>query len=118
MIGCTGRMAEHFVEGDSLIIFIVGRMHVFHFFPDSDSYSGSYFQEGGRATNHFGGLDVAPGGIGGCSGGIMGAIVGCHCSVLWLRASATTNFEGPHPEKASRKTALSFLQTLHCSLHR
>ena len=32
---------------------------------DSDSYRGSYFQYGGRATNHFGGLDVAPG--------------GCHC---------------------------------------
>ena len=35
------------------------------FSPDSDSYRGSYFQKGGRATNHFGGLDVAPG--------------GCHC---------------------------------------
>ena len=34
--------------------------------PDSDSYRGSYFQYGGRATNHFGGLDVAP---------------GCHCRV-------------------------------------
>ena len=31
-----------------------------HFSPDSDSYRGSYFQQGGRATNHFGGLDVAP----------------------------------------------------------
>ena len=38
--------------------------HVFS--PNSDSYGGSYFQKGGRATNHFGGLDVAP---------------GCHCRV-------------------------------------
>ena len=36
--------------------------------PDSDSYRGSYFQYGGRATNHFVGLDVAP---------------GCHCRVQW-----------------------------------
>ena len=36
--------------------------------PDSDSYRGSYFQQRGRATNHFGGLDVA---------------LGCHCRVQW-----------------------------------
>ena len=60
-----------------------------------------------------------------------GAIAGC--SVLWLGASVTTNFGGVdvvpltecpwhpahqwHPEKTSRKTAMSFLQTLDCSLH-
>ena len=38
------------------------------FSPGSDSYRGSYFQKGGRATNYFGGLDVAP---------------GCHCRVQW-----------------------------------
>ena len=60
---------------------------------------------------------------------LLGAIVGCHCSALWLGGRVTANFEGVdvvpwhhptqqwHPEKASRKTALSFLQTLHRSLH-
>ena len=44
------------------------------FSPESDSYRGSYFQEGGRATNHFEdwrchcrGVDV-----------VLGAIVMCH----------------------------------------
>ena len=78
--------------------------------PDSDSYGGSYFQKGGRATNHFGGLDVAPGGchcsvlwLGG--GGwrptlgvdavpLLGAIVRGHCSVLWLGGRVTTNWSG------------------------
>ena len=47
----------------------------------------------GRATNHFGGLDVAPV----CHCRVQRtwcpccAIVGCHCSVLWLGA---TNFGG------------------------
>ena len=54
---------------------------------DSDSYRGSYFQKGGRATNHFGGLDVAP-------GGCHCRPVGCHCSVLWLGGRVTTNFRG------------------------
>ena len=36
--------------------------------PDSDSYRGSYFQYGERATNHFCALDVAP---------------ECHCRVQW-----------------------------------
>ena len=40
-------------------------------------------------------------------GGGRGAIAGCPCH-------STQQW---HPEKASRKTALSFLQTSHCSLH-
>ena len=45
-----------------------------------------------RATNHFGGLDVA------LQGAVdvvplLGAIVGCHCSVPWL-GRVTTNFGG------------------------
>ena len=57
---------------------------IFFYSPDSDSYRGSYFQYGARATNHFGGLDVAPG----CHCRVRRtwcrccAIVGCHCSVL------------------------------------
>ena len=67
---------------------------------------------GGRATNHFGGLDVAPGchcrvqrtwchcwvplrgAIVACYGGCResGAIAGCHCSVLWVGGRVTTNF--------------------------
>ena len=69
----------------------------FPFSPDSDSYGGSYFQKGGRATNHFGGLDVAPG----CHCRVQRtwfhccAIVGCHCSVLWWgQGKVTTNFGG------------------------
>ena len=34
---------------------------------------------------NFGGVDVVP---------LLGAIVGCHCSVLWLRGRVTTNFGG------------------------
>ena len=30
-------------------------------------------------------MDVVP---------LLGAIVGCHCSVLWLRGRVTTNFGG------------------------
>ena len=52
------------------------------FSPDSDSYRGSYFQYGGKATNHFGGLDVAPGCHCRVRGrGARGAIAGCHCRV-------------------------------------
>ena len=62
----------------------------------------------------------------------QGAIVGCHCSAMvggegddQLWGSGRGAIAGCpwhptqqwHPEKASRKTALSFLQTLHCSLH-
>ena len=36
-------------------------------------------------TTNFGGVDVVP---------LLGAIVGCHCSVLWLRGRVTTNFGG------------------------
>ena len=39
----------------------------------------------GRVTTNFGGVDVVP---------LLGAIVGCHCSVLWLRGRVTTNFGG------------------------
>ena len=66
-----------------------------------------------------------------------GAIAGCHCRVpLWsamvgeeegddqLWGSGRSIAGWPwhltqqwHPEKASRKAALSFLQTWHCSLH-
>ena len=95
-----------------------------------------------------GAVDVVP---------LLGAILGCHCSVLWLGGGVSTNFGGAiagcqgchcsvpwwgegdgqlwgsgrgaiagcpwhptqqwHPEKTSRKSALSFLQSLHCSLH-
>ena len=54
----------------------------------------SYFQYGERATNHFGGLDVAPG----CHCRVQRtwchccAIIGCHCSVLWLGERVMTNF--------------------------
>ena len=53
-------------------------------------------KRGGRATNDFGGLDVAPG----CHCRVQRtwchscAIVGCHCSVLWLGERVTTNFGG------------------------
>ena len=64
------------------------------FSPDSDSYGGSYFQNRGRATNHFGGLDVAPG----CHCRVQRTwchcCVGCQCSVLWLGERVTTNFGG------------------------
>ena len=36
-------------------------------------------------TTNFGGVDVVP---------LLGAIVGCHCSVLWLRWRVTTKFGG------------------------
>ena len=49
----------------------------------------------GEGDEPLGGLDVAPG----CQGAVdvvplLGAIVGCHCSVLWLRGRVTTNFGG------------------------
>ena len=52
---------------------------------------------GGRPTNHFGGLDVAPsvplqGAVGVLP--LLGAIVGCHCSVVWLGERVKTNFGG------------------------
>ena len=61
----------------------------------------------------------------------LGAIAGCSCGVLWwgegddqLWGSGRSIAGCPwhptqqwHPEKASRKAAFSFLQTLHCSLH-
>ena len=73
--------------------------------PDSDSYRGSYFQYGGRATNHFGGLDVAPG----CHRRVQrtwchcwvplqGAIVVCYGGGSWhvvcYGLGVTTNFGG------------------------
>ena len=95
------------------------------FSPDSGSYRGSYFQWRGRATNHFGWLDVAPG----ChcrvqrtwcqcsvplhiaivvwvEGGVddqlwgsgRGAIAGCHCSVL--------SSEDQHPPNCCQKLHL------------
>ena len=36
-------------------------------------------------TTNFGGVDVVP---------LLGATVGCHCRVLWLRWRVTTNFAG------------------------
>ena len=36
-------------------------------------------------TANFGGVDVVP---------LQGAIVVCHCSVLWLGGRVTTNFGG------------------------
>ena len=46
------------------------------------------------ATNHFGGLDVAPVLLQGAVHVVplLGPIVGCHCSVLWLGGRVTTNF--------------------------
>ena len=51
---------------------------------------------GGRATNHFGGLDVASVLLQGAVDVVplLGPIVGCHCSVLWLGRRVTTNFGG------------------------
>ena len=49
-------------------------------------------------TTNFGGVDTLgewtwhQGAIAGCSG--RGAIAGCHCSVLWLSGTVTTNFGG------------------------
>ena len=41
---------------------------------------------GGRVTTNFGGVDVVP---------LLGAIAGCHCSVLWWgKGKVTTNFGG------------------------
>ena len=40
---------------------------------------------GGRVVTNFGGVDVLP---------LLGAIVGCHCGVLWLGVRGTTNFGG------------------------
>ena len=40
----------------------------------------------GRVTTNFGGVDVVP---------LLGAIAGCHCSVLWL-GRVTANFGGWH----------------------
>ena len=62
--------------------------------PDSDSYRGSTSNRGegdeplwriGRGTwvPLQGAVDVVP---------LLGAIVGCHCSVLWLGGRVTTNF--------------------------
>ena len=60
----------------------------------------------GRVTTNFGGVDVVIGrgretNFGGGGGAIagsvvasLGAIAGCHCSVLWLRGRVTTNFGG------------------------
>ena len=69
---------------------------VFDFSPDSDSFWGSCFRKGGRATNHFGGLDVAPVLLQGAVDVVplLGPIVGCHCSVLWLGGRVTTNVGG------------------------
>ena len=39
----------------------------------------------GRVTTNFAGVDVVP---------LLGAIAGCHCSVLWLWGGVTTNFGG------------------------
>ena len=36
-------------------------------------------------TTNFRGVDVVP---------LLGAIVGCHCSVLWLGGRVTTNWNG------------------------
>ena len=58
----------------------------FCFSPDSDNYRGSYFQYGGRATNHFrigrGTRVPLQGQRTRCH--CLGAIAGCHCSVLLL----------------------------------
>ena len=39
----------------------------------------------GKVTTNFRGVDVVL---------LLGAIVGCHCSVLWLGGKVTTNFRG------------------------
>ena len=73
-------------------------------------------------TTNFEGEDVVP---------LQGAIAGCHCSALMVGGEGDGQVWGrgavagcpwhptqqSHPEKTSRKTALRFLQTLHCSLH-
>ena len=58
------------------------RLQTISFSPDSDSY-----RRIGRGTRVplQGAVDVVP---------LLGAIVGCHCSVLWLRGRVTTNFGG------------------------
>ena len=54
---------------------------------------------GGRVTTNFGGVDVVPFAEWTLQGAIavvplLGAIAGCHCSVLWLGGRVTTNFGG------------------------
>ena len=39
-------------------------------------------------------LGAIAGTLGGGRGALLGAIAGCHCSVLWLGASVTTTFGG------------------------
>ena len=92
---------------------------------------------GGRVTTNFnfGGMDVVP---------LLGAIAGCHCSVLWwgkgglwgsgrgaiavchCRVPISVSYLPPifratnftqTPKKTTMNFVLSFLQTLHCSLH-
>ena len=38
-----------------------------------------------EVTTNFGGVDVVP---------LLGAIAGCHCTVLWLGGRVMTNFGG------------------------
>ena len=47
-------------------------------------------------------MDVVP---------LLGAIVGCHCSVLWLRGRVTTNFGG-----ADVVPLLGAIAGCHCSV--
>ena len=49
-----------------------------------------------------GAVDVVP---------LLGAIVGCHCSVLWLRGRVTTNFGG-----ADVVPLLGAIARCHCSV--
>ena len=51
------------------------------FSPDSDSYSGSYFQKGGGRRTTLADWTWHQGAIAGCSGrgSIAGSLVGCHC---------------------------------------
>ena len=58
-----------------------------------------------RVTTIFGRVDVVP---------LQGAIAGCHCRVPSIFRA--TNFTQT-PKKTAMNFVLSFLQTLHCSLH-
>ena len=83
--------------------------------------------EGAIAVPLQGAMVVCYGGGRGGWGSGRGAIGGCHCSVVWsgdqLWGSGRSIAGCPHPtqqwhpEKPARKAVLSFLQTLHCSLH-
>ena len=92
----------------SLLVVLEKDLGSFQFVPQIAIATGVLTSNGGgRATNHFGGLDTwRQGAIAGCSG--RGAISGCHCSVrvtsgrgaiagaivVWYGGRVATNFGG------------------------